>query len=115
MNRHQIPAHLRSGSEEQSAVREVLQWGGAIVFSTSDTRVTRSTPGVPDLFAMFLGRRILLGWDAKAGTELYRPTDPRRLSVEQKRFGEMLQLPLTTDFGFGDAEAAKQYLMRGRT
>ncbi len=112
MRPRHLPAALRTGSEEQAAIRNVFASVGGIVYSTSDSRATRSTPGLSDLLVVFPGKRILLGWDAKAGSEQYKPTDSRRLSPEQWAFGNYLAKGLRTAFGWGDAEAARAYLMR---
>ena len=109
-----LPPSLRTGSEEMSVCRDIFASAGGVCYSTSDSRATRSTPGLSDLLVVFPGPRILLAWDAKAGSEQYRPTDVRRLSLEQKVFGDLLARGLTTAFGWGDADAARGWLMTRR-
>jgi hypothetical protein len=105
-----IPAHLRTGSEESAVTADLFATCGGVVYSTHDSRATRSTPGISDKLVVFPNRRILLAWDDKAGRELYPPTDPRRLSAAQLKFGGFMELGLRTAFGWGDAEAAKAWL-----
>lgn len=112
--RRYIPSGFRTSSEEEAMTAAIFAECGGLVYSTSAGRVTRSTPGIPDKLVIFLNHRILLGWDDKAGSERYKPTDPRRLSPEQKKFGDYLALGLKTEFAWGDAAAAKEYLMRER-
>lgn len=108
-----IPPELRTGREEETATRNIFEACGGMVYSTSSGRATRSTPGIADKLIVFPNHRILLGWDDKAGDERYKPTDPRRLSAEQERFGNYLALGLRTAFAWGDAEAARAFIMRG--
>jgi hypothetical protein len=108
-----IPPALRSGSEEEAVTDRIFTECGGVVYSTSAGRATRSTPGISDKLIVFPNRRILLAWDDKAGAERYKPTDARRLSEAQLRFGQFLARGLRTAFGWGDAEAAKNYLTRG--
>jgi hypothetical protein len=113
MTRRYIPAPLRTGSEEQSAVRRIFAAAGGLVYSTSDPRATRSTPGLSDLFVILPNRRLFLAWESKAGDEMYPASDIRRLTREQRAFGGYLSGGLTTAFGWGDAAAAMDYLTRG--
>lgn len=114
MRPHLIPAHLRTGSEEQSVTREIFATAGGIVYCTSDPSSRRVTPGIADKLIVFPGTGLLLAWDDKAGSEQYRPTDPRRLSNEQRIFGAHMARGLRTTFAFGDAEAAIEWLARPR-
>lgn len=88
---------------------------GGIVYTTSDARATRSTPGLSDLLVVFPGRRVLLAWESKAGDERYPAADPRRLTADQRTFGSHMARGLTTAFGFGDAAAARAYLTQQRS
>lgn len=112
MRGRSIPAHLRTGSEEQSVTLHTFRQAGAIVYCTSDIASRRVTPGISDKLIIFPGARILLGWDDKAGEEQYGPTDERRLSKEQAEFGKYLGLGLRTTFAFGDNAAALRWLQQ---
>lgn len=105
-----IPAHLRSGSEEQAVTRDLFARAGGIVYCTSDPASRRVTKGIPDKLIVFPGAGLLLGWDDKAGAEQYWPTDPRRLSDEQRVMGSYLARGLRTAFAFGDEAAAIAWL-----
>ena len=106
-----IPAHLRTGSEEQAACRRFWQDVGGVVYVTSNTKQTAATPGLSDELIVLPGMRLLVAWEAKAGDEYYKPTDPRRLTDEQATFIAHMQRGLTTAGGFGDAEAARHWLL----
>ncbi|MGH8577886.1 MAG: hypothetical protein ACREXJ_13450 [Gammaproteobacteria bacterium] len=94
-------------------MRQMFASVGGLVYSTSDPRATQSTPGLSDLFVLFPGERLFLAWESKTGDERYRATDARRLTDEQREFGAYLNLGLRTTLGFGDAAAARDYLLRG--
>jgi hypothetical protein len=110
VTRRYIPAPLRTGSEEQSAVRRIFASAGGLVYSTSDPRATRSTPGLSDLFVVLPNRRLFLAWESKVGGETYPASDIRRLTASQREFGGFLASGLTTAFGWGDADVALAYL-----
>lgn len=114
MRRHQVPSHLRTGSEEQAITREIFGKAGGIVYCTSDPASRRVTKGIADKLIVFPGSGVLLAWDDKAGTEQYKPTDPRRLSKEQAAFLAHMQRGLRTEGAFGDAVAAIAWLTYGR-
>jgi hypothetical protein len=106
-----LPPHLRTGSEEQRETRKLFEACGGLVYQTSDPNMRRADPGIPDKLIFLPNRAVLLAWDDKAGEEYYRPTDPRRLTEEQRAFGALMGRGYRTDFAWGDAEAAKAYLM----
>lgn len=99
-----LPAHLRTGSEEAAAVARVFRSVGCTVYTTSDTRRTKSTPGIPD--HIILHPRFLILWDAKAGRG--RPS-PEQMAFFTEIARRSYKGVLT---GWGDAEAARQFLMR---
>lgn len=107
-----IPPELRTGSEEEKVTRRIWESVGATVYQTSDPGMRRADKGVPDKLIFLPGPRILLAWDDKTGTERYPPTDPRRLSKEQSAFLAAMQRGYTTAGAWGDAEAARQWLLR---
>lgn len=106
MRAFHLPASLRTGSEEQAAVKRVYQQAGAVVYSTSDPRTRRADSGISDLLVFFPNRLVLLAHETKAGTG--------RLTPEQILFGAKMADGYRTDFAWGDAAAAIQYLSRGR-
>ncbi len=100
MRPRHLPSHLRTGSEEQAAVVQVFKSAGGFVYSTSDPLARRPTKGISDLLVMLPGE--LLFWESKAGSG--------RLTAEQTDFGWRVQGRHTT-FEWGDAEAARAYLV----
>lgn len=96
-----IPRHLATGSEEASWVERVFRSVGGIVYTTSDPRVRRATRGILDHIILLPAPATLLFWDSKAGTG--------RLSPEQREFIERV-VGRTTEAGYGDADAAREYL-----
>ncbi len=100
MKLDQVPPHLRTGSEEQAAVHAVYEKAGCVVYSTSDPRRTRASRGVSDLIVLL--PHILLFHESKAGRGVLTP--------EQKLFGSLVE-GRTVFFHWGDAEAAKNWLL----
>lgn len=109
-----IPAHLRTGSEEQAAAKKFWQSVGGHVYVTSNARQTAATPGIADLLVILPGRKLFVAWESKAGDEQYKADDPRRLTEEQQIFLSHCQRGLTTAGGHGDAEAARRWLLERR-
>lgn len=70
----------RSESERQTAVRKLLKGMGFSCWSTSQTRRSRVTPGVPDLF--------VAGWGVTAWIEMKAT---RKQSPAQIEFQETVE------------------------
>lgn len=99
-----LPPALRTGGEEAAAVARVFRSVGCTVYTTSDTRRTKATPGIPD--HIILHPRFLILWDAKAGRGRPSPEQMEFFTlIAQRGYRDVLT-------GWGDAEAARQFLMR---
>jgi hypothetical protein len=96
-----VPPHLRTGTEESTAVRRVLLSTGWRVYSTSDPRMRRATKGILDLIAFKPGR--VLFWDSKAGRG--------ELTQEQREFREAA-LEAGAEVGSGDSMELVIYLSK---
>lgn len=66
-----IPVDLRTGSEEQAAVRDLYERVGCKVYSTSSLRRTDADPGIADHIVLCRrkrGTRLAMWWhESKAG------------------------------------------------
>lgn len=97
--------------EEQRAVVEMFRQAGFAVRSTSQYRVARIAPGVPDLMAHHKGRGLFLWFEVKA----YRPNGyparqvPRTLEPHQKAFRDDA-LACGQRHEWGGRNEAKAYL-----
>lgn len=96
-----IPADLRTGSEEQAAVRDLYERVGCRVFATSERRKVDADPGIADLIVLCPRRRSMWFHESKAGTG--RQSDAQRkfqLAVEKCAIAYVL----------GGETAARAYL-----